>query len=153
MRRSWPKRANGLRLNNRDRIDMDAVEVDMPSAVSAALESAQGAVIEVELERERGDLIWEIEFADAQGRIVEVELDTITGGLLEQEVDDDPAPDVSTFVSLNDALTAVASTETGSFIEAELELDDGVQIWEIKTLDANHQRHEHRVDAASGTVL
>jgi len=60
---------------------------------------------------------------------------------------------VSGLVSLDDALAAVASTEAGSFVEAELEVDDGVQIWEIKTLDFDNERQKHRVDAASGTVL
>ena len=135
------------------RIDRSSITVDMPGAVTIALESVPGDVIEVELERERGDIVWEIEITDEQGRLVDLELDAINGSLLKQRVDDDLAPDVTGFVSLNEALAAVASIEAGSFVEAELELDDGVPVWEVKTLGSDNERQKHRVDAASGIVL
>jgi uncharacterized membrane protein YkoI len=136
-----------------NRIHWDNVTVDMPGAVAIALESVLGDVIGVELERERGDIVWEIEIADERGRLVDLELDAISGSLLKRHVDDDLTPDVSGFVSLNEALAAVASIETGSFVEAELEVDDGVPVWKIKTLGSDNERQKHRVDAAGGTVL
>jgi len=45
-------------------------------------------------------------------------------------------------VSLNEALAAVASIETGSFVEAELKVDDGVPVWKIKTLGSDNEQHK-----------
>jgi uncharacterized membrane protein YkoI len=45
-------------------------------------------ILEAEMERERGRLIYELEVLDAQGQVWEVELDAVTGRLLESEVED-----------------------------------------------------------------
>ena len=53
------------------------------------LEKVQpGQILEVELEREHGLLIYEIELLDDQGRVWEFELDAASGEILEREEED-----------------------------------------------------------------
>jgi uncharacterized membrane protein YkoI len=47
-----------------------------------------GRVIEVELERERGRYIYEVELLDVDGQVWELEFDAASGVLLEKELGD-----------------------------------------------------------------
>jgi uncharacterized membrane protein YkoI len=54
------------------------------------VEASLGArVIEVELEREDGRLIYEFELIAPDGRILEAEVDALTGAVLEVEAEED----------------------------------------------------------------
>lgn len=48
----------------------------------------KGEVIDTELERDDGMLVYEIEILDEQGRVWELEFDATNGDLLELELDD-----------------------------------------------------------------
>jgi len=48
-----------------------------------------GRILEVDLERERGRLLYEIEVLREDGRVVELTYDGKTGKLLETEIEDD----------------------------------------------------------------
>lgn len=48
-----------------------------------------GRVIEIELDREDGRHIYELEIVDPEGRVWELEMDAATGELLEKEREDD----------------------------------------------------------------
>ena len=59
------------------------------SEIMPSVESRLGArVIEVELERERGRLIYEFALIAPDGRILEAEVDARSGAILEVEADD-----------------------------------------------------------------
>ncbi|MCP4391142.1 MAG: peptidase M4 [Gammaproteobacteria bacterium] len=47
-----------------------------------------GKLLDLEVEREHGAVIYEFEFLRADGRIVEVEVDARNGKILEQETED-----------------------------------------------------------------
>jgi uncharacterized membrane protein YkoI len=47
-----------------------------------------GRIIEVELERERGHYIYEIELLDEDGQVLELKYDAASGVLLEKELED-----------------------------------------------------------------
>jgi uncharacterized membrane protein YkoI len=47
-----------------------------------------GQILEVELERERGRVIYEIELLDPQGTVWELKVDAASGELLERELED-----------------------------------------------------------------
>ena len=47
-----------------------------------------GRLLDLEVEREQGTVVYEIEFLSADGRIVEVEVDARDGSVLQAEVDD-----------------------------------------------------------------
>lgn len=48
----------------------------------------EGTLLDVELEREHGRLIYELEFLNAQGEVWEYELDAATGLLLSRELEE-----------------------------------------------------------------
>jgi uncharacterized membrane protein YkoI len=65
-------------------------EVAPLSAIMPAIEARLGArVIEVELERDDGRLIYEFELIAPDGRILEAEVDARSGALIEVEEDED----------------------------------------------------------------
>ena len=47
-----------------------------------------GKLLDLEVERERGTVVYEFEFLQADGRIVEIEIDASNGSILEQEIED-----------------------------------------------------------------
>ena len=47
-----------------------------------------GKLLDLEVEREHGSVVYEFEFLRADGRIVEVEVDAKNGRILEQEIED-----------------------------------------------------------------
>ena len=56
--------------------------------IERALARWPGRVIELELERDDGRYVYEIELLDAQGNVRELEFDAASGRLLKQELDD-----------------------------------------------------------------
>lgn len=54
---------------------------------------------------------------------------------------------------LQTVLRKVEEQHPGIFLEAELEKDDGVWVYEIKLLQASGQRLKLKVDAATGKML
>ena len=51
-------------------------------------EAEYGKLLDLEVERERGRLVYEFEFLRADGRVLEVEVDARNGAVLQQEVED-----------------------------------------------------------------
>jgi uncharacterized membrane protein YkoI len=47
-----------------------------------------GQILEVELERERGRVFYEIELLDEQSAVWELKIDAVSGAVLEQELED-----------------------------------------------------------------
>ncbi len=50
--------------------------------------TAAGPILEVELEQEGKQVIYEIELLDSEGKVWELEVDAVTGKLLKRELDD-----------------------------------------------------------------
>ena len=77
---------------DRARRALEAGEIRPLSEILAAVEAAlAGRVIEVELEQDDGEWIYELELVSPEGRIYEVEINAATGTVLdiEREEDDD----------------------------------------------------------------
>ena len=47
-----------------------------------------GKLLDLEVEREHGTVVYELEFLQADGRILEIEIDASNGSILEQEIED-----------------------------------------------------------------
>ena len=47
-----------------------------------------GKLLDLEVEREQGRVVYEFEFLRSDGRIIEIEVDAKNGRILEQEIDD-----------------------------------------------------------------
>lgn len=78
--------------HDRARRALEAGEVLPLSDILAAATAAQpGRVIEVELERDDGRWIYELDLVSPDGRILEIEIDAATADILdiEREEDDD----------------------------------------------------------------
>lgn len=75
--------------HDRARAALERGEV-LPLAEILATVAAQvpGEVVEVELEREHGDWVYELKVIAPDGRVLEVLVDAAAGRLLEQEEDD-----------------------------------------------------------------
>lgn len=78
--------------HDRARRALEAGEVLPLSEILSAVEAAQpGRVIEVELERDDGRWIYELELVAPDGRILEIEIDAATADILDidrEEADD-----------------------------------------------------------------
>ncbi|MCR9149139.1 MAG: PepSY domain-containing protein [Rhodobacteraceae bacterium] len=78
--------------HDRARRALEAGEVLPLSEILAAVEAAQpGRVIEVELERDDGRWVYELELVAPDGRILEIEIDAATADILDidrEEADD-----------------------------------------------------------------
>lgn len=68
---------------------MKEAKISMEQARKTALERVSGTIVEEEIERERGRLIYSFEIRDANRKIQEVEIDAMTGALIGVEEEDD----------------------------------------------------------------
>lgn len=70
---------------------MKEAKITIEQARATALERVKGEIVEEEIERENGRLIYSFEIRDADKKLMEVEIDAMTGALIgvEEEDDDD----------------------------------------------------------------
>lgn len=69
----------------------EAIGISEEQAVEIALTEVAGEIQEVELEKEDGKMIYEIEILNADGQEFEIEIAADTGEVLEVEADEDDA--------------------------------------------------------------
>lgn len=71
------------------------VKISIERARETALERVSGTIIEEELEKEKGRLVYSIEIRGADQKVYDVEVDAITGEIVrvEEELDDDEDDD------------------------------------------------------------
>lgn len=69
-----------------DKIEMAAAaKITIDEAIKTASEKVSGKVIEAELDRKHGKLIWEVEVVTAEHKIMEVHIDAETGTFIDIE--------------------------------------------------------------------
>lgn len=129
------------------------IELDMENAAMAATKSVTGEIIEIELEMEDAKSVWEVDIVNQTNQVVTVEIDGQTGEILSTTTDDDLAMPLVNAVNLSQAVNIVKAVEQGVIVEAELEHDDGLLIWEVETIGASNEETKFRVDANTGEVL
>ena len=71
----------------------DATGLSQQQAIEIALKQVPGEVREVELEKEDGAMVYEIEIVSADGQPVEVEIAAETGTIIEVEREDEDHDD------------------------------------------------------------
>ena len=64
---------------------IDRVKINIVEAIEIAKKKIDGYVIEAELEKEDGYLMWEIEFIDKNKKEHEIHVDPVTGEVLSQK--------------------------------------------------------------------
>lgn len=62
-----------------------AAKVTIDQAAKVATEKTGGKVIEAELEKKHGKIIWEVKTVDADGKIVETHIDADSGMAIESK--------------------------------------------------------------------
>jgi uncharacterized membrane protein YkoI len=122
--------------------------VTIEQAVKAATDKVKGKVIEAELEREHGKLMWELEVLAEDNHIVEVYVDAMSGEVNTEEAT--MAQEAK--VSIEQAVKAATDKVKGKVIEAELEQEQGKLLWELEIVSDDKKMMEVHVDAASGMV-
>ena len=67
----------------------DATGLSEEQAIEIALLEVSGEVQEIELEKEDGEMVYEIEILRADGQEFEVEIAAVNGAIIEVEMEDD----------------------------------------------------------------
>ena len=62
-----------------------AAKVTIDQAANAATEKTAGKVIEAELEKKHGKIIWEVKTVDAEGKVTETHIDADSGAVIESK--------------------------------------------------------------------
>ena len=62
-----------------------AAKVTIDQAIKTASEKVSGKVIEAELEKKQGRLVWEVEIVTAEHKLMEVHVDAETGAVIDVE--------------------------------------------------------------------
>lgn len=62
-----------------------AAKVTIDQAAKAATEKTAGKVIEAELEKKHGKVIWEVKTVDAEGKVTETHIDADSGAVIESK--------------------------------------------------------------------
>lgn len=131
-----------------------APDVTAEEAVDIALERVPGVVVGIELEGRKGDPMWEVVVRSEDGAGTELKIDATTGEILKEESEDlskaqEETPKLTALEAADIALKAVP----GTLKEVELELEDGVLIWEVKLRDENSDKYKFEIDADTGEIL
>lgn len=156
----------------------EAVPISSDAALAAALEHAgvgkkDAKDIEVELEREKGKLIYEVEFK-AGGMEYDYDIDAYTGKVLSfhSEKDDDhnasptqkpthkpadptqkPSQRISSQAALDIALLdAKVPAEEAMNVEVELKTRHGVKVYEVE-FDHGKYEYDYLINAKTGEII
>lgn len=127
--------------------------IDATAAVEAALLAVPGDVVELELERERTTIVWEVGVLGADGSGTEVTIDSQSGEVLRQET-----LRLSSVQSTAPAVTAVQAidiardTVDGRVRAMDLDTEQGVVVWEVEVIGTRGGT-EIYIDATSGDVV
>ena len=127
--------------------------VSLTQAIDTAEAETRGRALEAEAEAEHGQVLYEISTLVA-GEVHEVTIDPQTGTILKTEIEAAEAgevpPDGSMEIAV--AIAAAEAAGSGTAIEAEFEIEDGMAVYEVEVA-GNDTVVEVTVDAATGDVL
>lgn len=80
------QKGKGKKDESKETIEMAAVaKVTIDQAIKAALEKVAGKVVEAELEKKHGTLVWEVEVVTAENKVMEVHIDAESGAVIDVE--------------------------------------------------------------------
>jgi len=134
-------------------IDINQLEIDMENAALTADALELGQITEVELETCDSKAIWEVDIVNAENQKVSVEIDGHTGEILSTRTDGSADSSFVDAMTLTQALGIVKAVENGSFIEAELEMEEGTLFWEVESMNIDNQETKYWVNAETGEIL
>ena len=137
-------------------------DIGAEAAKSAALKHAgvsasNATFVQVERDWDDGRLVYEVEFY-AGGKEYDYEIAAADGKVLSYDYDAEyyaPSTSTGASVTLEQAKSAAlkhAGLSTATFVKAELDRDDGRQVYELEFRSGNVE-YEYKVDASNGAIL
>jgi uncharacterized membrane protein YkoI len=80
------QKGKGKKDESKETVEMAAeAKVTIDQAIKTASEKVPGKVVEAELEKKGGTLVWEIEVVTAENKVMEVHVDAESGAVIEVE--------------------------------------------------------------------
>ena len=141
-------------------------KIPVEQARQTALQRVSGEILESELDRETGKLVYEFEIRDKSGKIQEVLVDAQTGELVsveeESEEDDDDeldSPKMQTELAKEARIPMEAARQIalarvpGKVVESELGKEKGKVVYEFEIRDKDNKSFDVLVDAKTGEVV
>ncbi len=148
-------------------------KISKDEASRTALARVSGEIIESELDREIGKLVYEFKIRDQNGKNQEVLVDAQTGEIVsveaENENDDDDADNDAddiydspqmqkelakeATISLETARQIALARVPGTVIESELDKEKGIVVYEFEIRDKDNKSFDVLVDAKTGAIV
>ncbi|WP_404408498.1 PepSY domain-containing protein [Jeotgalibacillus malaysiensis] len=131
--------------------------LSLEEAKEKALAAFEGVVESIELERETGRMVYDIDI-DNGPEEVDLDMDAVTGEILRSKTDWDDDDDRNAYANTGDLLSKqealdIATAEfNGKLEEIELDDDDGRMIYEIELKNGDREA-EFDIDAVTGDIL
>ncbi len=133
--------------------------LSLEEAKEKALAQFEGVVESIELERENGRMVYDIDI-DNGSEDVDLDMDAVTGEVLRSKTDwddddDDDRDDVrpaDNLLTKQEALDIATAEFNGKLEEIELDDDDGRVIYEIELKNGDREA-EFDIDAVTGEIL
>ncbi|MDZ5713115.1 PepSY domain-containing protein [Jeotgalibacillus haloalkalitolerans] len=151
------ERTENAQANSPVQQNQDENLLTLEEAKEKALSEFEGVVESIELERQNGRMVYDIDI-DNGPEDVDLDMDAVTGEVLRSKTDwdddDDRDSDVNSkdLLSKQEALDIATAEFTGKPEEIELDDDDGKMIYEIE-LKNGEQEAEFDIDAVTGDIL
>jgi uncharacterized membrane protein YkoI len=80
------QKGKGKKDESRETVEMAAkAKVTIDEAIKTASEKVAGKVVEAELEKKHGTLVWEVEVVTAENKVMEVHIDAESGAVIDVE--------------------------------------------------------------------
>ncbi|HJB67320.1 MAG TPA: PepSY domain-containing protein [Candidatus Fournierella excrementigallinarum] len=136
----------------------------------AGLAETDVTFIKAELDRDDGRLVYDVEFYTADYKEYDYEIDAATGEVVSFDYDVEhyapPTAAQSPAAIVNDGSTLSAedakakalahaglSSDSVTFIKAELDRDDGRLVYDVEFYTADYKEYDYEIDAATGEVV
>ncbi|WP_169717452.1 PepSY domain-containing protein [Comamonas serinivorans] len=137
---------------------LQLAKLDLGQAIAAAQTQHGLTVIDVELEHERQQAVYEVQGVDAQGQVVELTLDAATGQALDRKADGAPSRKdrdrlAGVKIDIAEAVRVALKHQPGRAVEAQLDDHLGTISYHITVLDARNRDVKVRVSAVDGRIL
>jgi uncharacterized membrane protein YkoI len=80
------QKGKGKKDESKETVEMAAAaKVTIDQAIKTATEKIPGKVVEAELEKKHGTLVWEVEVVTAENKVMEVHIDAESGAVIDVE--------------------------------------------------------------------
>lgn len=140
-------------------------KISSERARQTVLERFPGEILESELERETGRLVYKFEIRDRDRKIQEVAIDAQTGEIVGVEQGDDDEDDEldspkmqsklakEAGISPEQARRTALARVPGTVIESELDMENGKVVYEFEIRDKDGKSFDVLVDAKTGEIV